>query len=89
MHVETSSGIDAFVDQVGPLAGVVNMGAAARSRAGALMIGLDVTGFDTGSEVITTTGDPNALVDFARGYDMAAVTSAGAVPIVLTPFDRV
>ena len=47
------------------------------------MIGLDVHGYDTGSEVITIVGDPNALVDFARGFDMAAVTNAAAVPIVL------
>jgi hypothetical protein len=68
---------------IGPLAGAVDMSAAARARAGALMIGLDVIGYDTGSEVLTITGDPNALVDFARGYDMAAVTNAAAVPIVL------
>jgi hypothetical protein len=68
---------------LGPLAGVLDMDAVARVQAGALMVGLDVTGFDTGSEVITTAGDRNALVDFARGYDMAAVTNAVAVPIVL------
>jgi hypothetical protein len=55
-------------------------GATAASRVvdGALLLGIDVE-----SEDITTAGDPGQLADFARDNDVAAVTNAVAVPLLL------
>lgn len=66
----------------GILNAVKGMMAYSRVVDGALLLGLDID-VDAVTGHITTTGDVNQLVDFARGNDVAAVTNAVAVPVLL------
>jgi len=61
----------------------LNMTAATRVQQGALIIGLNIENFVMGSNTITIVGNVNLLADFARNNDIAAVTNAAAVPILL------
>ena len=63
---------------LGSIVTVANMTAAARVRQGAVMIGLDIE-----TDTVTIKGDIDLLTDFARNNDIAAVTSAAAVPILM------
>lgn len=64
---------------LGPvLTAVNNMTAHSRVVDGALLLGLNIE-----SDDVTTVGDVDGLADFARDNDVAAVTSALAVPILL------
>jgi hypothetical protein len=61
----------------------LNMTAATRVQQGAMMVGLNIENFMIGSDTITIVGDVDLLADFARNNDIAAVTNAAAVPILL------
>src|SRR5262249_50312905 len=50
---------------------------------GALMIGLNVTNYDTGADHITLHGDRQLLGDFARTDDLAGVVNPAATRILL------
>ncbi len=63
---------------LGPVANAVAMTAAARVRAGAVIIGLSIRTPD-----LTLVGDTDLLDDFAGSNDLAAATNAAAVPILL------
>ena len=67
----------------GILSAVKNMIAKSRVVSGALLLGLDIDTVDVTGNRITTMGSVNQLADFARGNDVAAVTSAVAVPFLL------
>lgn len=61
-----------------PVIAFVDPAAAARVRAGVLLVGLSAH-----ADGLTLVGDPDLLYDFARGNDIAAATNASAVPLVL------
>lgn len=65
-------------DFLGSIVEVASMEAGARVVRGAVVIGLDVDSFP-----VTTSGDRDLLVDFARGNDLAAVTNPGVVPVMM------
>jgi hypothetical protein len=67
----------------GILAAVKDMIAQSRVVDDALLLGLDIDTVDVTGERLTTTGDVDQLADFARNNDIAAVTSAVAVPVLL------
>jgi hypothetical protein len=79
-HVQLPEIDISFLGEV--LTAVDGMTAEALVVDGALMLGLDVDA-KVGLERITTHGDVNQLSDFARDNDIAAVTSAAAVPLLL------
>ena len=67
----------------GILAAVKDMVAQSRVVGGALLLGLDIDTVNVAGDDLTTTGDVNQLADFARDNDIAAVTNAVAVPVLL------
>ena len=63
---------------LGPIVTAVNnMTAEARVMDGSLLLGLNID-----SDLLTTSGDASQLHDFAKANDIAAVTSAAAVPFL-------
>jgi hypothetical protein len=74
--------IDASFLGTGILSAVKGMVAQSRIVADALLLGLDID-TDTATGHVKTSGNVNELADFAQSNDIAAVTSAPAVPILL------
>lgn len=66
------------VDFLGPVVRAATLETRARVVDGAVVIGMDVT-----SGSVTTSGDPDLLVDFARGNDIATVTHPAVVPVMM------
>lgn len=63
---------------LGPIVQVADMETGSRVADGAILVGLDVEAAD-----VSTSGDPDLLVDFARTNDVATLVNPDAAPVMI------